>query len=64
MSVTTSGIIAMIVGPFLVKFGFSDACSGEITSIVLPALAALPGAIMAQIGRYRLGGITWYGART
>ena len=49
----------MAVGPFLVNFGFSEACTNEITDKIPVAV----GAIMAWVGRVRAGGLTWYGAR-
>lgn len=63
MSVVTIGILTSIAGPLLVQFGFSDACSGEITGKVVPLVAMLPGALLAQWGRVRLGGVNKFGVR-
>lgn len=63
MSKTYVGVFVALAGPLLLNLGFSEACSGEITGVVLPLLAALPGAVMALVGRFRLGGVTVLGAR-
>lgn len=57
-STTILGIIGTVLLPILVKAGFSDSCSGEISGIVVPFIAALPGAAVAWVGRVRAGGVT------
>ena len=58
MSLTIGGIIVMVAGTALVKFGFSESCSNEI--VTLAPLAV--GGVMSWIGRTRKGDITWFGA--
>ena len=58
MSLTIGGIIVMVAGTALVKFGFSESCSNEI--VTLAPLAV--GGVMSWIGRVRRGDITWFGA--
>lgn len=60
---TIGGILIAVGGTLLVQFGFSDSCSGEILSKLNPLLGALPGLVMAWIGRVRAGGITLGGFR-
>ena len=62
-SLTTTGILTALAGPLLIQWGFSEACSGEISGIVVPLLAALPGALIAQFGRVRAGGVSALGFR-
>ena len=59
-STTYTGIISMIALPLLVNVGFTEACSNELLSIVLPMI---PGAIMAFRGRFKLGGVDALGRR-
>lgn len=63
-SLTYTGIIVMVAGTFLVNtLGFSEACSTEITSKGVEYAPLLIGAIMSGFGRFRMGGVKWYGAR-
>lgn len=63
-SLTYSGLFVMIAGTYLVqKFGFSAACSDEITAKAVEYGPLLVGALMAAIGRYRAGGINIFGVR-
>lgn len=57
-SLTQGGIIAAVAGIFLVQFGFSDTCSNEVITKLLPVIGALPGVATAWIGRWRKGDIT------
>ena len=59
MSKTIIGILVMVVGTFLVDYGFSQGCSNEITDKI-PLLA---GAVLAWFGRYKAGGINVFGGR-
>ena len=63
MSKTILGLIVALVLPVLVKLGFSEACAGEVTSILLPFLSAIPGIALAWWGRYRMGGINVIGTK-
>lgn len=64
MSLTYSGLAVMILGTvFVENLGFSSACSNELTAKVVEYAPMAFGAIMAAIGRYRVGGIKWYGTR-
>lgn len=59
-SLTYSGIIVMVVGPLLSQnLGLSDACGTELANLV----PTLIGAIVALVGRYRVGGVTVAGFR-
>jgi len=62
-SLTYSGIIVMVAGPMLVQYvGFSDTCANEIAD----KIPVFIGAVMALIGRYRLGGVSvagWKGKK-
>lgn len=50
----------MVVGPLLSQnLGLSDACGTELANLV----PTLIGAIVALIGRYRVGGVTVAGFR-
>lgn len=60
-SLTQGGILAAVLIPVIVSLGFSDSCSNEIVSQSLPFLSSLPGAVMAWIGRYRMGDVTLAG---
>lgn len=53
-SLTTTGILIAVAGPVLLHFGFSQQCSNEVVQVV----PALIGGVIAQIGRWRAGGIT------
>jgi hypothetical protein len=56
-SLTSAGIVIAVAGTLLMKYGFSESCSNEIiTNIPL-----IVGGIVAQIGRWRAGGITLAG---
>lgn len=59
-STTYGGIIAMIALPLLVNVGFSESCSNELVTILLPMI---PGAIAAFRGRFKLGGIDKLGRK-
>jgi hypothetical protein len=64
MSLTYSGLAVMILGTVLVeKLGFSSTCSNELTAKAVEYAPLLIGGFMGFIGRYRAGGIKWYGAR-
>lgn len=56
-SLTHSGILAMILLPVLVHFGFSESCGNEIMTIA----PMIPGAVMAWVGRIRAGGTSILG---
>lgn len=56
MSKIISGILISLAGPALIQWGFSESCSGEISGIVVPLLAALPGAALAWWARVKMGG--------
>jgi uncharacterized membrane protein YeaQ/YmgE (transglycosylase-associated protein family) len=59
-SLTYSGIIVMVAGPFLTQaLGLSEACGTEIANLI----PVLIGAAMSLVGRYRAGGITMSGTR-
>lgn len=58
-SLTSTGILISIVGTVLVHFGFSEQCSSELTAIA----PVLLGGIVAQIGRFRAGGINALGVK-
>ncbi|QGH73108.1 MAG: hypothetical protein [Podoviridae sp. ctviO18] len=58
-SLTNGGILVMVVGQLLMKFGFSEVCSNElITNAPL-----LVGGLMAWIGRVRKGDVNFLGVR-
>lgn len=59
MSLGILGALVAFASPALVTFGFTEGCSQEILAQTVTAL----GAILAWYGRYRLGDVTWYGAR-
>ncbi len=56
-SLTTSGLIVMIVGSLIATLGFSEVCTGEIVDKLSPVIGSLPGLIMAWVGRFRQGDI-------
>jgi hypothetical protein len=58
-SLGITGALVAFAAPALVTFGFTESCANE----VLLQGAALIGAAAAWYGRYRLGDVTWYGAR-
>lgn len=58
-SLTYAGILVAVLGPVLVQYGFSEACSGEISNVAVAAV----GGLIAAYGRYRVGGITALGKR-
>lgn len=62
-SLTTGGILVSVAGLFLVQYGFTEACSGEIMSKIGPILGALPGLVLAWIGRVRAGGVNALGVK-
>lgn len=63
-SLTYVGVFTMIAAPFLVQqVGFSEACSGEILEKTTPYVSMIPGAFMALLGRFRLGGVTKFGVK-
>ena len=53
-SLTIVGILVMVGGTFLVELGFTESCSGEISS----KIPLIIGGITAWIGRYKAGGIS------
>lgn len=63
-SLTYTGIIVMVAGTFLVNsLNFSEACSNEITTKGVEYAPLIIGAITAAIGRWRVGGVKWFGSR-
>jgi len=54
MSVTITGIIITIFSQFL---------PAEEVGILVNAVVTIIGILLAWWGRYRIGDITWYGAR-
>ena len=62
-SMTQGGLLVAVVGILLVQFGFSDSCSNEIIAQTSPIVGALPGIIMAWVGRVRAGGVTILGMK-
>lgn len=62
MSLTFTGLIAIVLSWFL-QFAGLPATSDEITTFLKVALAIV-GAVSVYIGRYRLGGVNWWGKRT
>lgn len=53
-SVTTGGILVMVVGSILVQVGFSESCTNELINVVPEVV----GGAIAWFGRYRHGDIT------
>lgn len=58
-SLTITGIVVMVGGTFLMEWGFSESCSGEITS----KIPLILGGVLSWIGRYKAGGITFAGIK-
>lgn len=56
-SLTQSGVYIAVIGSVLVHYGFTEACSNEITQLV----PVIVGGIVSFIGRYRQGDITLSG---
>lgn len=63
-SLTTAGLLVAVALPLLVQLGFSEGCANELTSKLTPIVSALPGIVMAWIGRIKAGGINAFGVRT
>ncbi len=53
-----AGVLVAVGGILLVQFGFSEACSGEITSKLLPLAGAVPGLAITWFGRVFAGKTT------
>ncbi len=58
-SLTITGIIVMVAGTFLMEFGFTESCSGEITS----KIPLLVGGLISWIGRVKAGGVNALGVK-
>lgn len=59
-STTYLGVIGMLALPLLINLGFSESCSNEITSILLPML---PGAFMVLRARFKRGDVSVLGVK-
>ena len=61
-SLTYSGIIVLVLG-FIFKVSGVDFDEGRITE-VLNGVFELVGALLSAYGRWRMGGVKWFGARS
>ena len=57
-SLTQGSILVMVLGTILVSWGFSENCSGEITSKLVQYIPLIIGGISGWIGRHRKGDLT------
>ncbi len=58
-SLVIGGVIVSVLGTVLVTaFGFTDSCSSEIISKIMPWIPAVIGGGMSYIGRIRIGDVT------
>lgn len=61
-SLTYIGILVAALGPILItQLGISEACSSELLGKIEVWAPAVIGGTVALWGRYKTGGITWYG---
>ena len=58
-SLTQGGILLAVAVPLVMRVGFSESCSNELVTIILP----LAGGVVAWIGRWRKGDISIFGFR-
>lgn len=65
MSITLVGNYIQLASHFLVLFGFRELSQEESNSIAITIgiIGELVGWLMTHIGRVRLGGVTFSGAR-
>ena len=61
MSFTLQGLLVAILGSLLTKFGIPNV--PEQVAQVVSALITIGGWVAVWWGRYRQGGITWYGKK-
>lgn len=57
-SQTMAGVVVSVIGGFVVTFGLSESCSGEITSKIAPMVPVVIGGAMSWIARFKKGGVT------
>jgi len=62
-STQIAGVLVAVGGILLVQFGFSEQCSGEITSKLLPLAGALPGLAAVYFGRLSKGDVHLSGVK-
>ena len=61
-SSTILGLLLMLGGTYVGTL-FSEECTTEIMAKLTPIIGALPGLVVAWIGRFKAGGITPLGMR-
>jgi hypothetical protein len=54
--------LALVISPFATQY-FSDACAGEVSSVVAQGVIATVAGLWLLIKRYKRGGITPLGSR-
>jgi len=63
MSKTIIGLITAVAGSLLVTLGFSDNCSSEIITKLLPLIGSIPGLGVVYVDRLSKGDINFAGIR-
>ena len=58
-----AALLVVVVGIGVAQFGFSEACSGEITEKMVPILGAAPGLIYGYLARLSKGDVKLSGIK-
>lgn len=63
-SLTYAGVFVMVAGTFLVQqLGLSEACATEFSEKIVNYAPLAIGALTALFGRWKAGGVNWYGGK-